>query len=252
MPVKGNMGGKAGKQRSVKQKLEALPAFEIEWLDPATLEPHPENPKVHGGRQQEELAASLQEFGWLRAPIWNRRTGRLVDGHARREEALRARVPRIPVRVIDVDEDTERRILASFDRVGELRSYDERAVRELLEVCQMDDARPLPGWSQDELNDLLALDPEPVRSTKSAPSGSVPDATIAAGSQPSAQSAGSEEQPEPQRSLDGVRMVQLFFDGEEHARFEARVVELADTYGLNTPSDVVLQALRSALEEGDE
>ena len=106
--------------------------FLVENLDPRTLVPHPGNWRLHPEIQATELAKSISEFGWLQTVLWNRRTGRLIDGHLRVEHALRAGEATVPAHVIDVDERTERRILATFDRVGELRERDESKLYELL------------------------------------------------------------------------------------------------------------------------
>lgn len=134
---------------------DALP-FVVEHLDPRGLLPHPENWRVHPEAQREALSAALDEFGWLAAPIFNRRTGHIVDGHLRVEEALRQALESIPVRVIDVDEPTERRVLASFDRIGELRDRDDDALADLLRSFSGQEEGLPPGWSDDDLSDLLA------------------------------------------------------------------------------------------------
>jgi DNA modification methylase len=129
--------------------------FTIEYLDPKTLRPNPRNWRKHPERQQEALRASIEEFGWLAVPIFNRRTGRLIDGHARAHLAARAGDEAIPVRVIDVDEPTERRILAAFDRIGELREVDDALLASLLRECSDEGPMP-PGWDEDDLSKLLA------------------------------------------------------------------------------------------------
>lgn len=222
-----SVAGGGGSDRS----WEGGPAFVLEWLDPATLTAHPDNPRVHSARQREALRASLAEFGWLAAPVWNRRTGRLVDGHARVADAV-ANPPaggHVPVRVIDVDEVTERRILASLDRVGELRGYDDEALAALLRACG-DDEGFLPGWSDTELEDVLRR----AEAALTEPQGVLGEGGEGGGGEVTA------------RPLTSVRMVQLFYGPEEHTEFEVVVSALAERWDLNTPSAVVLQALRGA------
>lgn len=134
------------------------PEFTIEYLDPATLSPHGQNFRLHPLPQKEALESSLEAHGWLSAPIVNKRGGshRILDGHARVEIALQRGEAVIPVRVVDVSEDGERRILASFDRVGEMRERDDAALMLLLqELAETEPGLPA-GWNDDDLAALLA------------------------------------------------------------------------------------------------
>lgn len=106
--------------------------FLIKHLDPATLAAHPQNFRRHPDPQKLALSSSLEEHGWLSAPIFNERTGRLLDGHARVEWARDQGEATIPVRVVDISERQERRILRAFDRIGEMALIDTEALDTLL------------------------------------------------------------------------------------------------------------------------
>jgi len=129
-------------------------AFPVEYLDPRDLLPHPGNWRTHPEVQKGALGESIAEHGWLAAPIWNRRTNHILDGHARVELALATEERLIPVRVVDVSERQEKRILASFDRVGELRERDDAQLRALLADLDADGGLPA-GWSSEDLEELL-------------------------------------------------------------------------------------------------
>lgn len=219
-----------------KDKVEPT-EWRVEMMDPAALLAHPDNPKVHPDRQAAALDESLDEFGWLAAPIFNERSGRLVDGHLRAERAIRRGDKLVPTRVIDVDEATERRILATFDRVGELRGYDDETLAGLLRECAALEL-PLPGWSEDDLADLLLETAPPAPEEFDQPTAQAPEAATA--------QAGAEPPPSAQ-----VRMVQLFYDVAQHERFQAAVERLREAWELPTPSDVVLAALEAEAEAGD-
>lgn len=129
--------------------------FTVEHLDPRSLAANPKNWREHPERQDAALRESIREHGWLAAPIFNRRTGFLIDGHLRVAEAIRQDAPSIPVRVVDVSADQEARILASFDRIGELRGQDDVALAALLRELADSDAGLPAAWNEDELGDLL-------------------------------------------------------------------------------------------------
>src|SRR5690348_9768810 len=55
---------------------------------PDQLVANPLNWRIHPRAQQEALAGSLETVGWVQQVLVNQRTGNLVDGHARVEQAL--------------------------------------------------------------------------------------------------------------------------------------------------------------------
>lgn len=113
------------------KKRKALPPAEIPqgiqelvWADPRTLDPNPLNWKTHPESQRASLRASLKSNGWAGALLFNRASGKLLDGHGRRDEAIRLGIESVPVLVGDWDEAGERRILQSLDTIGSMYSTD--------------------------------------------------------------------------------------------------------------------------------
>jgi len=96
----------------------------IRWVAPGDLKPNRWNHRKHPERQRALLKASMEQDGWIDPVIYNERTGSIIDGHARIEEALAQSVEMVPVIAIDVDEEAERRILARHDRIGALAEID--------------------------------------------------------------------------------------------------------------------------------
>jgi hypothetical protein len=215
------------------------PEFTIEFLDPKTLTPHPLNYKQHTERQKSELSKSLQAFGWLSAPIYNKKTGHLLDGHERRDEALAMGWVPIPVRVVDVPAGVERRILAAFDRIGELRARDDKLLARLLQEVMVADETPPPGYSEAEVDDLLALIETPVELP--------PEATEAFhADNPFAERA--EQQLAQGPYVPHVKLVNLYLSTEQHERVLAQVEALAETYGTANLTDTVVAAIQESWE----
>ena len=124
------------------------------YFDPKNLQANPFNYQTHPDRQREAIAESILEHGWVAFPIYNLRTKRLIDGHARVEDAARRGVEGVPCVVVDFDEKQEKRLLASFDRIGRLAQHNEAMLARLL--SDIAEEGPMPsGWSEDELSDLL-------------------------------------------------------------------------------------------------
>jgi hypothetical protein len=116
-----------------------------------TLEAHPSNFRRHPAAQRAALEGSLTEIGWVKAVLVNRTTGRIIDGHARVEEAARKKEP-VPVDYVELSEEEERLALATLDPLTEMATVDDQALAALLQGVETEDAG---------LRELLAsLEPE--------------------------------------------------------------------------------------------
>lgn len=100
-------------------------------VDPKTLPPNPKNWRIHSQRQRSTYKAFQEKFGYLGLALFNVRTNRLLDGHMRVDEALKAKTPRIPILVVDHDEASENEILATFDNIGLLAITNNEALQSL-------------------------------------------------------------------------------------------------------------------------
>ena len=105
---------------------------------PDQLLAHPSNWRNHPKAQREALRAVLDTVGYVAQVIVNQRTGHLVDGHLRVEEALSHGQPAIPVVYVDLSEDEERLVLASLDPLSAMATTDEAKLRELLAEVSVD------------------------------------------------------------------------------------------------------------------
>lgn len=99
---------------------------------PDQLLANPKNARRHPQNQQAALADVLDEVGVVQRVIVNKRTGYVVDGHARIALALRQGQPTIPVVYVDLDEREEALILATLDPISAMATYDAAALDELL------------------------------------------------------------------------------------------------------------------------
>lgn len=106
---------------------------------PKALIANPANWRKHGELQRTSLAAVLDRVGWVQDIIVNVRTGNMVDGHMRVTMALERGEGEVPVAYVDLDEEEERLILATFDPIGALAGTDDEAILALLEGIEADD-----------------------------------------------------------------------------------------------------------------
>lgn len=94
---------------------------------------HDLNARRHPAAQRDALRGSLNSVGWVAPVIVSHRSGKLLDGHARIEEALsRDESALVPFVSVDVTEAEEAIILGTFDPITNLATYDREALDSLL------------------------------------------------------------------------------------------------------------------------
>jgi len=108
-------------------------------VDPSTLTKNPLNFTVHPQAQREALRSVIKEVGYLASVTVNKTTGRIINGHARVEQAIAAGQPTIDVEYVALTEEEERTALATFDALGAMAGRDDERVRELLASVQTDE-----------------------------------------------------------------------------------------------------------------
>lgn len=107
---------------------------------PDQLLANPLNWRVHPKEQVDALEGLLKQVGWVQRVIVNKRTGHVVDGHARVALALRRGEPAMPVLYVDLSEAEERLVLAAIDPIGGLAGTDQGLLDQVLEGLVAEDA----------------------------------------------------------------------------------------------------------------
>jgi hypothetical protein len=111
------------------------------------LKPHPLNWRTHSDLQAATLESLMEHVGVVQTVVWNRRTGHILDGHLRVEQARRRGETEVGVTEVDLDEAEERVVLASFDSIGAMAGVNTDAFRDLADQI---------GTHDDWLKDLIA------------------------------------------------------------------------------------------------
>src|SRR5215831_14775747 len=86
----------------------ALPAAELRNVE--TLRPYQHNARTHSKRQIEQIARSIERFGFLN-PVLIDASGAIIAGHGRVEAARRLGLGRVPTLQIEHLSDAEKRCL---------------------------------------------------------------------------------------------------------------------------------------------
>jgi hypothetical protein len=107
---------------------------------PDQLLANPANWRLHSRNQQAALAGALDTVGWVQQVMVNRRTGFVVDGHARVALAISRHEPTVPVLYVDLAPEEEALVLATLDPIGAMATADEAKLNELLAEVTVDDA----------------------------------------------------------------------------------------------------------------
>jgi DNA modification methylase len=108
--------------------------------DPEQLLANPRNWRRHPGPQRDALRGALDTVGWVAQVMVNQRTGFVVDGHARVEEAIGRHEPSIPVVYVDLAPEEEALVLATLDPIGAMAETSTERLAELLAEVSVDDA----------------------------------------------------------------------------------------------------------------
>lgn len=223
------------------RRVEALdPSMELAWVEPASLDEHPDNWRVHGPEQTAVVGDLIQRHGWIEPVVYNRTTGRLLNGHARRKIAIERGYPAVPVVIVQVPEESEPEILLALDPSSEMATGDPSAIRRLLE--ELGEATPAIDDLIDQLSERHGV------LEHLAGSGQGPKFT-APGDGPREVSFIANPAPPP---ISHVRQVQLFYDLETFPEFSRMVEALAAHHKTETPSDTVLAVLREAYQAAGE
>ena len=107
---------------------------------PDQLLANPANWRTHPKAQQDALAGALDQVGWVGQVLVNRRSGFVVDGHARVALAISRGEPTVPALYVDLDPDEEALVIATLDPIGAMATADDAKLRALLADITVDDA----------------------------------------------------------------------------------------------------------------
>lgn len=197
--------------------------------------------------QYEDLRASILKYGFfLPIAIWvYKGAKKILDGHQRINTLTKMQneegyhVPALPVFFIEAEtEELARRILLQL--VQQHGKINKDGLHEYVELAGitpeelLSSYTSLPGIDSTSFVDEFYHD-------------NVDPLDVGAGDPTSED----KDSPGPQRHhSQNVRMVQLFFNDEDHGDFERLCEELSARYGKDNLTDTVLQAVRVAHENG--
>jgi len=93
-------------------------------MDPRELVAHDRNWRLHPVDQREAMRAALESLGWLEDVMVSERTGRILNGHLRVEDAIKRGDDVVPTSWVDLDAGEELFVLETFDAIAGLAVVD--------------------------------------------------------------------------------------------------------------------------------
>lgn len=137
---------------------------------PDDLLANPRNARVHPKHQQDAMKGVLEQVGWVQQVIVNERTQFVVDGHLRVAMAISEEQEEIPVLYVDLSDEEEGVILATFDPISALAVTDMQMLGNLAASVQFHSSA-----LERTVTDLLADSKPPTRDDAAPAAGDKPE-----------------------------------------------------------------------------
>jgi DNA modification methylase len=153
-------------------------ARRIEIWPTDRLVPYAKNARTHSPEQVAQIAASIVEFGFVNPILVDTNAG-IIAGHGRLLAARKLGLGECPVVVLDHLSETQRRAYVIADnKLATNAGWDEATLAAELGDLEAEGVDlSLVGFSDEELEELLAKDDEPEAAAESAED-AVPDAPV--------------------------------------------------------------------------
>ncbi len=130
------------------------------YVNPSTLTAWDQNPRDNSDAIS-KVADSINRWGFASPIVARSQDGRVIAGHTRLAAALSLGLDSVPVRFMDLDEQSANALALADNRLGEVADWDVDTLTDILQSLQEDgvDLDGL-GWEGSELDDLLqSIDP---------------------------------------------------------------------------------------------
>jgi len=150
----GQQSAKTLPTRGALQTAVSLPRPELRNLQ--TLRPYQHNARTHSKRQIEQIARSIERFGFLN-PVLIDASGAIICGHGRVEAARRLGLNRVPTLRIEHLSDAEKRAYILADnKLAEKAGWGREILAiELQALVDMDFEIELTGFEMAEVDFIL-------------------------------------------------------------------------------------------------
>lgn len=222
------------------------------WINPRDICANPENCRDHSAEQDEVVSSLIEKFGWLRPLLFNSRFDRLIDGHERLSLAIEQNWPKVPVWIIDVDEDQEAEIVLAMDESGKMGTWNHQKTAAMMArlkdtsasvtklIANLANREGVTAYLDRISSPSTSVSPE-FPSQTPPPADQVVDPPV----DPGIAERAMESEP-PSLSASRVRLVQLFVDKDQVELFNEWTDDLMEMWGVTSVTDAVMRTLSDA------
>lgn len=127
-----------------------------EWVPIERLMPWVKNPR-RNDEAVKKVADSIRRFGFASPIVARRENCEVIAGHTRLKAARLLGLKEVPVRFLDIDEETAHKLALADNKLNETSKWDEAALGELL--ASFGDTSGI-GFSDEELARLTGMNYE--------------------------------------------------------------------------------------------
>ena len=130
--------------------------MQIEYRRAVDLTPYPNNSRTHSQEQIDQIAGSIQEFGFTN-PILIDEDSEIIAGHGRLEAAKALGMDEVPTIVLEGLTDSQKRAYVIADNKLALNAgWNEALLRqEIMDLQELDFDISLTGFTEAELLNIL-------------------------------------------------------------------------------------------------
>ena len=194
--------------------------MQIKSIETNKILPYINNPRKN--LNIDKVASSIKEFGFQQ-PIVIDKNNTIIVGHTRFEAAKKLGLKEVPVQIADLTETQAKSYRIADNRLNEDASWDTKLLNlEFNDLLSKEFDLDLLGFTTDEVDNLfLKTDQESDKEIN-------------------------ENLDLAEETLSDVKMIQLFFNQENEAKFREAVDKISKANNIDNISDAVL---RSVLNE---
>ena len=194
--------------------------MQIKSIETNKILPYINNPRKN--LNIDKVASSIKEFGFQQ-PIVIDKNNTIIVGHTRFEAAKKLGLKEVPVQIANLTETQAKAYRIADNRLNEDASWDTKLLNlEFNDLLSKEFDLDLLGFTTDEVDNLfLKTDQESDKEIN-------------------------ENLDLAEETLSDVKMIQLFFNQENEAKFREAVDKISKANNINNISDAVL---RSVLNE---
>ena len=128
--------------------------LQVEWVSIDRLSPNPANPR-HNDEAVPHVAASIRRFGWQQ-PLVAKSSGELIAGHTRWQAARELGHSKVPVVWFEGSDIDAVAFGIADNRTHEFATWDDQALATILGQLREEDSLDGVGYSNDDIDALLA------------------------------------------------------------------------------------------------